>query len=117
MLIPKENRMKCAQFNFSHPVKGHACLTRLPAQQSPRCRCLEFDTGDSNDPILPLDDFAEGKWKVMLEWEYEKRYFTYSKEIELLPERNLFPAAKFANASLFHSKGALFSANEKYVAA
>jgi hypothetical protein len=103
--------MKCVQFNFSHPVKGHACLTRLSAQPPPGCRRLEFDTGAGNELSLPLEDFGGGKWKIMLEWEYEERFFTHSMEIDLPPGKILFPAPAFGKAALLPGSGALCSAS------
>ncbi len=109
--------MKCLQFSFSHPVKGTACLTRISLQGVQDRRRLKFDTGENTELSLPIDDLPEGKWKLLLEWEYEERSFSHSSEFDRVPENTLFPAPMFANASLFHSKGTPFSTRGKYAAA
>jgi len=109
--------MKCLQFNFAHPVKGHALLTRISADQSPDVHTFKFDSRDSNELTISLDGVTDGKWKIILEWEYEEKYFTHTREFDLPSENTLFPAPMFANASLFHSKGTHFSTKGKYAAA
>lgn len=32
---------------------------------------------------IPLSDYSEGKWKIMLDWEHDGQTFTHQKEFEI----------------------------------
>ncbi len=71
--------MKTLRFNFCHPVKGHACLLQLSGTR-PERRHLEIDSRNSNILEIPVDDCSAGKWKIILDWEYDNRSFSHQEE-------------------------------------
>jgi hypothetical protein len=72
--------MKILRFNFCHPIKGFADLIQLlPAIQKRR---INFDSKD-NVVEIPVADCEAGKWKVVLNWEYDDELFVHQKEFEV----------------------------------
>jgi hypothetical protein len=78
--------MKYLRFNFCHPVKVHANITRLFASQ-PERHNMVFDSNTDNLVEIPLSGLSEGKWKVTLNWEHEEQTFTHQKEFEIKKKR------------------------------
>ena len=74
--------MKYLRFNFCHPVKVHANLMKL-ITDAPERHSLIIDSQDSNLIEIPLLNYGAGKWKIMLDWEYEGQTFTHQKEFEI----------------------------------
>ena len=74
--------MKHLRFNFCHPVKVHANITRL-FTSNPERHSITVDSKDSNLVEIPLKGYNEGKWKIILDWEYEGQTFTHQKEFEI----------------------------------
>lgn len=108
--------MENLRFCFDHPVKGHASLTLLQKAAPLVVHRQQFDTRESNELIISMQGYPQGKWGVVLEWEYEDRYFSHKREFDWHPEENLFQAAKYARADLQTDKSSLFSTC-KYAAA
>ncbi len=80
--------MKFLRFNFCHPIKGNACLTPL-STRSLKCHNIKIDSKNSNLIEIPINEFEEGKWKVVLEWEYEGKAFSHHKEFEIKKTRDI----------------------------
>ncbi len=78
--------MKYARFNFSHSVKGYACLVPLAVSDPAAGHRFAFDTGEGADLVVALAGIPKGRWKITLEWVYEERYFTHSLEIDIQEE-------------------------------
>lgn len=74
--------MKTLRFNFSHPVKGHACLLFLSDTKGQR-KHIEIDSKNSNILEIPVGDCAAGRWKIILEWEYDNRSFSHQEEFTM----------------------------------
>ena len=74
--------MKHLRFNFCHPVKVHANLIKL-ITDAPECHSISIDSKDSNLIEIPLEGYNTGKWRIMLDWEYEGQTFTHQKEFEI----------------------------------
>ncbi|CAN5443521.1 hypothetical protein BH09BAC6_BH09BAC6_32520 [soil metagenome] len=39
-----------------------------------------FDSKGENDFEIPLDECEDGKYKMILDWEFEERYFTHQTD-------------------------------------
>ena len=74
--------MKYLRFNFCHPVKVHANMVQLLLPQ-PKYHSITIDSNANNLVEIPLNDYSEGKWKIMLDWEYDGQVFTHQKEFEI----------------------------------
>ncbi|WP_460694303.1 hypothetical protein [Mucilaginibacter puniceus] len=74
--------MKYLRFNFCHPVKVHANMVQLLLPK-PECHSFTIDSNDNHLVEIPLTGYSEGKWKVMLDWEYDGQVFTHQKEFEI----------------------------------
>lgn len=74
--------MKYLRFNFCHPVKVHANMVQLLLPQ-PKYHSITINSNDNNQVEIPLTGYSEGKWKIMLDWEYEGQVFTHQKEFEI----------------------------------
>ncbi len=73
--------MKYLRFNFCHPVKVHANLIRLSTPK-PESHSIIIESKE-NLIEIPLSNYSEGKWKIILDWEYENQNFTHQKEFEI----------------------------------
>lgn len=74
--------MKTLRFNFCHPIKGVANFVQLlPANIIKRS--INFDSKESNLVEIPVGDCPTGKWKVVLNWEYDDELFVHQKEFEI----------------------------------
>jgi hypothetical protein len=49
----------------------------------PECHKIVIDSNENNLVEIPLSGYSEGKWKIMLNWEYEGQTFTHQKEFEI----------------------------------
>lgn len=76
--------MKYLRFNFCHPVKVHARLTRLN-DDDPETHALLLDSKDGTVIEIPVDNYNAGKWKVMLDWEYDGQLFSHQKVVDIKP--------------------------------
>ena len=74
--------MKNLQFNFNHPVNGHACLIPLASREGTYQR-IYVVSADDNTLEVPVTNCQAGKWKLILDWEYEGRNFTFNEEFEI----------------------------------
>ena len=74
--------MKNLRFNFCHPVKVHANMMQLLTPH-PEHYNLVINSNDNNIVEIPLTSYSEGKWKIILDWEYEGQTFTHQKEFEI----------------------------------
>ncbi len=74
--------MKHLRFNFCHPVTVHANLIQLLTPKPQRHNII-IDSNDNNLVEIPLTGCNAGKWKIMLDWEYEGQNFTHQKEFEI----------------------------------
>jgi hypothetical protein len=77
--------MKSLKFNFCHPIKGNACLM-LHSKYSSKCQNMLIDSKNSNLIEIPIDGCKEGKWSVVLNWEYDGSSFSHRKEFEVKKE-------------------------------
>jgi hypothetical protein len=78
----KINAMKSLHFNFSHPVNGHACLMPLTSPRGTYHR-IKVVSADDNSLEVPVTNCHEGKWKLILDWEYDGRHFSFNEEFEI----------------------------------
>jgi hypothetical protein len=74
--------MERLRFNFCHPVKGYASLTQL-SKGEPQCRRIVIDSKDNTFIEIPVNEYQEGKLKVVLDWEYDGRSFSHQEEFEI----------------------------------
>lgn len=74
--------MKTLRFNFCHPIKGFANLIQL-LPNAVKKHCISFDSKESNLVEIPVGDCQAGKWKVILNWEYDDELFVHQKEFEI----------------------------------
>ena len=74
--------MKYLRFNFCHPVKVHANMVQLLTSK-PERHNMVVDSNENNLVEIPLTGYSEGKWKIILNWEYEDQIFTHQKEFEI----------------------------------
>jgi hypothetical protein len=73
--------MKCIRFNFSHPFRGYASLIPLSDKLPHRLR-FTVDSKDSTFVKIPLKACREGRWKLVLDWEYDGKIFSHQEEFE-----------------------------------
>lgn len=71
--------MPSLKFNFSHPVKGRACLRRLCSNAQSAQQIL-VDSKGKKDFEVTLGPCDDGRYRFILEWEYEDRQFTHLTE-------------------------------------
>jgi len=71
--------MKFLKFNFSHPFKGRANLMQLNTL-APKNQTILID----NDGLLeiPVSACQAGKWKLVLDWQFEDNTFCYQEDFE-----------------------------------
>ena len=71
--------MKTLKFNFNHPFKGRACLLQVDTN-APQKKIIQID----NDGLLeiPIEDCQTGKWKLILDWQYDDNSFCYQQNID-----------------------------------
>jgi hypothetical protein len=74
--------MKSLQFNFGHPVKGHACLLQLLATK-PDSLNFKVDSKESNLLEVPIANCKKGKWKLTLDWEHDSHSYSHQEEFEV----------------------------------
>ncbi|MEO8885134.1 MAG: hypothetical protein ABI367_03665 [Mucilaginibacter sp.] len=79
--------MKFLRFNFCHPVKVHATIIRLLTANAQR-HSIVFDSKGSNLIEIPLAGYGAGKWRIILDWEYDDQTFTHQKEFEIKEQDN-----------------------------
>ncbi|TSD67069.1 hypothetical protein FFF34_006640 [Inquilinus sp. KBS0705] len=74
--------MKTIRFNFSHPVKGRASLLPLTCNN---VKCQQLQVASTADNLLevPVSNCTAGRWKLILDWEYEGRNFSHQEEFEI----------------------------------
>jgi hypothetical protein len=77
--------MKALKFNFSHPFKGNACL--INCSNINQRRILSIDTENRNDFDISVDGCEDGKWQVILEWEFDGRPFSYRQNFDIKSRR------------------------------
>ncbi|MBD1362740.1 hypothetical protein IDJ77_02860 [Mucilaginibacter sp. ZT4R22] len=74
--------MKTIRFNFNHPVNGNAILTRVGCAGSP-CLRMKVESSKGNLLEIPVTECNEGKWKLILDWEYDGRMFSHREDFEV----------------------------------
>ncbi|HCN82813.1 MAG TPA: hypothetical protein DIT07_04230 [Sphingobacteriaceae bacterium] len=74
--------MEYLKFNFCHPVKGHASLIQIPNDLI-KFQTLNINSDVENIVKVPITKCQAGKWKVILEWQYDNQSFTHQKEFEI----------------------------------
>lgn len=72
--------MRFLKFNFSHPFKGRANLIQLNTA-APKNQTILID----NDGLLeiPISACQTGKWKLVLDWQYEDSTFCFQENFEV----------------------------------
>lgn len=80
--------MECLKFNFSHPFTGRA---RLIACENNHVETIKIEQDEiSNDLEVPLADCKNGFWRIILDWEFEGRYFSYQQQFQISAGEVLF---------------------------
>ena len=74
--------MKPIRFNFNHPVKGNAILSPVNCKGG-SCRRMKVESAQNNQLEIPVNDCNEGKWKLILDWEYDGRMFSHQEYFEV----------------------------------
>lgn len=74
------------KFNFSHPFKGNVIIRRLCNGKS-FCRHMLFDSKGEHNFEIPLSKCKDGKYRVILEWEFEGRNFFHQSEVLIKAQR------------------------------
>jgi hypothetical protein len=74
--------MKKLRFNFNHPVIGHACLVPLTCLKGIYQR-IKVVSADDNTLEIPVTNCNEGRWKLILDWEYDGKNFSFNEEFEI----------------------------------
>lgn len=74
--------MQTLKFNFGHPIKGHAVLIQLYIHK-PNFKRFIIDSKGSEYLEIPINGCDDGKWKILLDWEYENRSFSHIEEFEV----------------------------------
>ena len=85
--------MRTLKFNFTHPFIGHAQVM-MPGWPNFPLKHLLLDSKASNLVEIPLGGFRNGKYKIMLNWEADNRFFTHQSEFEINDNPNFFPATR-----------------------
>ena len=52
----------------------------------PECHSIVVDSQNSNLIEIPLAGYDAGRWKIILDWEYDDQIFTHQKEFEIKNE-------------------------------
>ena len=74
--------MKSIKFNFNHPVKGHASLVPLSSVNG-QCRRVPVVSTDDNLLEVPVTGCREGRWRLILDWEYNGQNFSHQEEFDI----------------------------------
>ncbi|MFA6247730.1 MAG: hypothetical protein WC615_12380 [Mucilaginibacter sp.] len=74
--------MKTISFNFNHPVKGNAILSPVNCHGG-LCMRLKVESSKDNSLEIPVGSCKEGKWKLILDWEYDGRIFSHQEDFEI----------------------------------
>ena len=74
--------MNTLKFNFGHPVKGNAVLIQQFIKK-PNFKKFRVDSNGSDFLEIPVSSCADGKWKMILDWEYDNRMFSHIEEFEV----------------------------------
>ena len=80
--------MKCLRFNFCHPVRGYASLTQLAAPR-PQYYRITIDSKGTNLVEVPIAECQIGKWRIVLDWEFEGKWYSHQKDFEV--KKNTLP--------------------------
>jgi hypothetical protein len=80
--------MKFLRFNFDHPFKGKASLVPLSIL-NPIIKYILVDSKLSNLVEIPIDGCHSGKWRIILDWDYDGREFTHQEDFEVLKKRRV----------------------------
>lgn len=79
---PNSIAMKSIRFNFNHPVKGHASLVPLSSRDM-QCRRVPVTSTDDNLLEVPVTGCSEGRWRLILDWEYNGQNFLHQEEFDI----------------------------------
>lgn len=74
--------MNTLKFNFGHPIKGNAVLIQQFIKK-PNFKRFRVDSKGSDFLEIPVSSCADGKWKMILDWEYDNRTFSHVEEFEV----------------------------------
>jgi len=74
--------MKTIRFNFNHPMKGNAVLSPVNCNGG-SCRRIKVESTQNNLLEIDVNDCNEGKWKLILDWEYDGRMFSHQEDFEV----------------------------------
>lgn len=81
--------MKNLRIDFCHPFKGSARLVQLSTKPQ-KSHIIKIDSKNSDLVEIPVDKCQEGKWKAILDWQYDDKSFSYEKEFEIKKKDNDF---------------------------
>lgn len=68
------------KFNFSHPFKGNVIIRRL-CSGNPYCQHMKFDSKGNHNFEIPIEKCEDGRYRVVLDWEFEERNFIHQSDI------------------------------------
>jgi len=74
--------MKTIRFKFNHPVKGNAILSPVNCSGG-SCLRMKVESTQNNLLEIPINNCKEGKWKLILDWEYDGRIFTHQEDFKV----------------------------------
>ncbi|RWY50836.1 hypothetical protein [Mucilaginibacter gilvus] len=74
--------MKTIRFNFNHPVNGNAIFTPVNCVGG---ACFRMKVQSSKGDLLeiPVTECNAGKWRLILDWEYDGRMFSHQEDFEV----------------------------------
>ncbi len=71
--------MKNFKMNFYHPVKG---ILRLFKEDTAfAAHVIAINTAEDESFDISLSAIEKGKWKLVLDWEYDEKQFSYNRDI------------------------------------
>jgi hypothetical protein len=81
--------MKTLRFNFCHAVKVNAHMVPLTGTDA-KCLHMIVNSDESHLLEIPIDQCADGNWRIELEWEYGNESFHHKKEFKVKQNKLLY---------------------------
>lgn len=79
--------MKTLNFSFDHPVAVKVFFI-CESEPNEETQVKSFRSDEDGVLSIPLTGFAEGQWKVLLEWNYDGRDFCMERKVKVKPEKS-----------------------------
>lgn len=76
---PEINSGERLKINFKSPAKG--TIRFLHPSDETKDKVIPMDSGNGNTLEIPLNDFASGHWKILLEWQSSGKEYMFQRSI------------------------------------